>query len=344
MCVVEPMPEEIRDSDAIHILPLSVIPLKTPALTRARLVKNTRLQSMVELFSGTEPGSGQVPVSDVGRMFDFVGDRRSDLVILDKLGGLASYDVYSLRIELPRLGIDVDSVDHLKLSAEMIAELSTYMQAFTRPLLVAIYGTSRDHQLDFREILNLFSDPFEASARRRLLKIVQQMNINLNMLPSFLERYDDVYLSLAYYQHCLDRNRPVLDQIERALRDIRASARFASDELVCDSCAYVEDKLKSVREDVTHILRMFRARTADMWFDISAAKFRANKDLVLDYQPKIGGALCALTVKADAWSETFPSPDSGGIDQRANFVRNELEQGLESVETIKTFDSDGNPA
>ncbi len=36
-------------------------------------------------------------------MFDFSGDRGGrDLVVVKKLGGLASYDVYSLRIELRR--------------------------------------------------------------------------------------------------------------------------------------------------------------------------------------------------------------------------------------------------
>ncbi len=329
-----------EDTDAIHTLPLSVIPLRSRTLKRARLVKNTRLESMVELFSSKESGSGQVSMSGLHKVLNFSGDRGDDLVVVKKLGGLASYDVYSLRIELRRLGIDVDNVDHLKLSAAMIAELSTYMQAFIRPLLVAIHGTDRDQPPDFRQIRKLFSDPDEAAARRRLFDIVRKMEIDLKRLPNVLEQYGDVYLSLAYYQHCLDEIQPVLDQIFRTLDDVRSNSQFASAELLLDSCEFVEDKLRTVTEDVTHILEMFRTRTSDMWEDISAAKFRANNKLVLDYQTKIGGALCALTVKADAWTKMFPSRDAGGIYRRANFVSNELKQGLESVNEIKYHDPD----
>ena len=329
-----------EDTDAIHTLPLSVIPLRSRTLKRARLVKNTRLESMVELFSSKESGSGQVSISGLHNVLNFSGDRGGDLVVVKKLGGLASYDVYSLRIELRRLGIDVDNVDHLKLSAAMIAELSTYMQAYIRPLLVAIYGTDRDQPPDFRQIRKLFSDPDEAAARQRLLDIVKRMKIDLKTLPNVLEQYGDVYLSLAYYQHCLDEIQPVLDQIFRTLDDVRSNSQFASAELLLDSCEFVEDKLRTVTEDVTHILEMFRTRTSDMWEDISAAKFRANNKLVLDYQTKIGGALCALTVKADAWTKMFPSRDAGGIYRRANFVSNELKQGLESVNEIKYHDPD----
>ena len=329
-----------EDTDAIHTLPLSVIPFKSRALKRARLVKNSKLKSMVELFSSSQTGSGQVPVSGLAQAFDFSGDRQGDLTVVKSLGALTSYDVYSLRIELRRMGVDVDNVDHLKLSDAMIAELSTYMQAFTRPLLVAIYGADRGERLDFRQILKLFSDPDEGAARERLFDIVKRMNIDMKMLPGFLEQYGDVYLSLAYYQHCLDQSRSVLDHIYGTIHDVRGSAQFRSDPFLLSSCEYVEEKLKGVTEDVTDILEMFRTRTADMWEDISAAKFHANNRLVLDYQTKIGGALCALTVKSDAWSKAFPGGDSGGIYQRTHFVANELKQGLDSVEEIKYHDPD----
>ena len=36
--------------DSLHILPLATVPLRTPGLRRARLIKNTRLRAVVELF------------------------------------------------------------------------------------------------------------------------------------------------------------------------------------------------------------------------------------------------------------------------------------------------------
>ena len=313
----------VEDTDAIHTLPLSVIPLKSRALRRARLVKNARLESMVELFSSKETGSGQVTVPGLARAFDFSGDKANDLVIVGKLR---------------RLGIDVDDVDHLKLSPGKTAELSTYMRAFTRPLLVAIYGTRNDQRLDFRQIVKLFSDPDESAARRRLLDIVGRLNIELAALPSFLEQYGDVYLSLAYYEHCLDQAGLVLENLYGTLHQIQGSSRFVVDEPSRKSCEFVDNKLREIAEEVTHILELFKKRTADMWQDISAAKFRDNRQLVYDYQTKIGAALCALTVKADAWARTFPDGNTSNIRQRADFVRDELRAGLENVGEIKPFE------
>ncbi len=47
-----PDEEGISDSDrdSLHTVHLSIIPLQTPALQRARLIKNNRLESVVELF------------------------------------------------------------------------------------------------------------------------------------------------------------------------------------------------------------------------------------------------------------------------------------------------------
>ncbi len=39
-----------REKDSLYILPLSIIPLETPSLKRARLLKDARLNSVVELF------------------------------------------------------------------------------------------------------------------------------------------------------------------------------------------------------------------------------------------------------------------------------------------------------
>ena len=53
------------DMDALHILPLAVVPLQTRALQGANLVKNSRLRSVVELFAGEQTGSGQIEIGDL---------------------------------------------------------------------------------------------------------------------------------------------------------------------------------------------------------------------------------------------------------------------------------------
>ena len=98
------------DMDALHVLPLSILPLRSEGLKRARLVKNDQLQGVVELFSGQGTGSGQIAPDELAKVFQFDGEKRKDLEIVKSLSHLSSYDIYSLRRELRRLGIAVDRV------------------------------------------------------------------------------------------------------------------------------------------------------------------------------------------------------------------------------------------
>jgi hypothetical protein len=105
------MADELNDTDcdSLYILPLAIIPLRTPALRRARMIKNVRLDSAVELFEDAKAGSGQIEVEDLPREFGWC-ERPSqpDLVVLRKLALLPSFDVYSLRVLLRQHDIPVN--------------------------------------------------------------------------------------------------------------------------------------------------------------------------------------------------------------------------------------------
>ena len=109
--VMAPVEDFARDS--LHLLPLDMIPLCTPGLWRAKLIKNSRLRTVVELFRDRASGSGQIEINDLPKAFlTDRDDMADDLRVLDKLATLQSFDVYSLRIELRNLNIPVD--DHRK--------------------------------------------------------------------------------------------------------------------------------------------------------------------------------------------------------------------------------------
>jgi hypothetical protein len=128
--------EEIRELDSLHILPLSILPLETPGLRRARLIKNVRLDSVIELFYDADTGSGQVDISDLGTVFNWPDDaEHPDAVLVSSVCQLHSYDVYTLRIQLRKLGINVEKQVALKLSKEKSDELTVYMKNFTMPLI-----------------------------------------------------------------------------------------------------------------------------------------------------------------------------------------------------------------
>ena len=101
-------PIQDSDTDAFHILPLSIVSVQTPALRRARLIKNVRLATVLELFHGEDTGSGQIAISDLDAAFSWPTDRpNGDRDLMRKLASIPSYDVYSLRILLRERGIPV---------------------------------------------------------------------------------------------------------------------------------------------------------------------------------------------------------------------------------------------
>ena len=90
--------------------------------------------------------------------------------------------------------------------------------------------------------------------------------------------------------------------------------------------------------DVGDILEMFRLRTTDMWEQMSEDTFRRMESMIIGYQSCIGGALCIITVKMDAWNRQFPQKGIGGPWSRADFLMTSMRPGLEKVERIDYSD------
>ncbi|MBC8270159.1 MAG: hypothetical protein H8E36_15560, partial [Rhodospirillaceae bacterium] len=129
------------DRDSLHILPLAMLNIETRGLRDARLIKNNRFQSVVEMFRGDDVGSGQFEIEHMHTEFGWsMSEPPADLLLLRKLGRLHSYDVYSLRISLRELGISVNDISALELSPTKKSVLTKYMKTFTAPLFARMFG------------------------------------------------------------------------------------------------------------------------------------------------------------------------------------------------------------
>lgn len=320
-----------EDNDSLHILPLGIVPLRTKSLRDARLVKNSHLESMVELFSDSQAGSGQIPPARLSEFFDLSGERRQDETLIVALSALPSYDVYSLRLGLRDLGIAVDESEHLRLSQDKVAELSVYMQAFTRPLVTLVYGDKADPDQDFSDIMRLFVDPDMKGAKSRLRSLADALGVDLIAIPTFLQRYADVYLSLAYYSYCMDRILPALQDFINAQAELLAHSRYANNAALVAACTLIEDRLISAETGISQILRIFSTKTADMWQEVTGHRFREMEDLILTYQREIGGSVCALTVKMNAWQDV---KGQSNLANRETFILSDMVRGIEHIKGI----------
>lgn len=336
--MTEQAADEIRDidRDSLHILPLSIVPIGTPPLKRARLIRNVRLQSIIEFFGDEETGSGQVEIEDLGGEFGWPEiPPHPDLVLLRKLADLPSYDVFSLRILLRDHGIAVNSVEALKLSPTKQSELNEYMTSFTRPLITQIFGGEDVSIQSFEDVIRLFRDPDLTKARKKLKIMADKLEIGLEDVPKFLEDYGDIFLSLSYYRQCLDQIEPTIDLFLDALDEIRGNWQLKNDQNLMKTCTMMQSTINGLMAAITGRFENFDRSTTDMWNNISAERFRKVEELIGGYHTTIGGVLCALSVKMDAWARLFPRKDAGGPVKRAEFIMSEMKQGIDKIQKIE---------
>ncbi len=336
--MTEQAADDIRDidRDSLHILPLSIVPIATPALKWARLIKNARLQSIIEFFEGEHTGSGQLDIEDLGREFGWPEiPIHPDLVLLRKLGDLASYDVFSLRILLRDHGIAVNNVDALKLSKSKQKELIEYMTSFTRPLIMQIYGGEDVSIQSFEDVIRLFRDPDLKKAREKLTIMAEKLEIGIEDVPKFLEDYGDIFLSLSYYRQCLNQIEPTIDLFLDALDEIRGNWHLKNDQNLMKTCTMMQSTINGLMVAITGRFENFDRNTNDMWNNVSAERFREVEKLIGSYHTIIGGVLCGLSVKMNAWVRLFPKKDAGGPVRRAEFIMSEMRQGIDKIQKIE---------
>ncbi len=328
--------QNAKENDALHILPLRLIRLRTRALKRARIVKNARLEGMIELFADDRAGSGQVRANELPKFIDMRGPERTDLVIVKRLCDLPSYDVYSLRTSLKELGIKAENPDDLRVSEEHAKRLSRYIRRYTRPMLESIYGEAQAALLEVETVADLFANSQAQQARENLVWLSERLQIELRNVPLFISEYGDISSALAFYEYSLRRISPSLDSFLLALAELRESRLGSDDELV-KTCQSLETRLAKMRTDMSAMFSRFENDTRHMWKDISATAFNDMKRRVRACYKSLGGGLCAMTVKMNAWKDSFPSPKSGSLSARAEFVRREMRPGLDALPRLGTL-------
>lgn len=335
------------DMDSLYVLPLSIIPIETKALQRARIIKNHQLRSVVEVFAERETGSGQLEIEALPKMFGWLPPDdededpdeprkpHPDLATLRQLALLPTYDVFSLRILLRKLGISVRDNAALKLSPEKNAELADYMTKFTRPLILQVYGDSDLSIHNFDDIVHLFRDPDVRKAKEKLRVMAQKLSIDMMEIPQFLEDYGDIFLSLSYYRQCLDRIQPLLDNFLDSVESLRRNWQLKNDQSLMQTCTMMETRLNELAAAVTGRFENFDRSTAEMWSNISAIRFQRVKELIQSYHTEIGAVLCALTVKMNAWVRQFPGEVDSAPVRRAEFIMTQMRQGFDRLKSFE---------
>ena len=322
-----------QDLDSLYVMPLRILPLATTGLQRARMIKDTRLISAIEIFSDRTTGTGMVYLDDL-KASAFGQSRqafKSDKTMLNSVGHLNSFDVYSLRICLRDLQIEVESDEYLDLSSEKKRELADYMKTFTLPLIKQVYGTEDIDVEDAGDIVKMFSDPDVEVAIQKLRRLSEILNIGLQDIPKFLEDFSDIYLSLAYYQQYLDDITPKIITFVDEMRMLKTNWQMRQDPRLMACCDKLESALNDLIASVTGRFEAFNRNTDQMWENITAERFRKVEALIKAHHSTIGGILCGVGSKMNAWRAAFKDASAGGPVGRSEVIMSDIVHGLDRI-------------
>jgi len=322
--------------DSLHILPMHFLPLETPGLKHARMVKNARGDSMIELFQDSDTGSGQIEPSRLGRMFDWpVGEKHPDGVLVAKLGLLQSFDVYSLRLQLRSFGIQVENIDDLRLSDRKRQELDRYMRVFTRPLMDLIYSKEEQSGMsNIGDLIASFNKGDNRTARDNLNRLAGKLKIILAKLPAFLTDYGDVFLSLAYFKDQFDQLVPRLDGLLSRIEELKRDEMCRNDRHLKEMLTNVSQELKDIMAHISGRIASFDDHTATMWQNLSEDTFRKVKIMIESNHGTIGGMLCGLYVKIQGYEDKFGETESSN-QVLADYISAYIKPGIDRIKSIE---------
>lgn len=322
-----------NDGDAIDTLPLSIIPLTNSALRAAKLIKNSRLETAVELHNDPVSGSLQISPEDIGITF---ANSAADQKIISKLATLGSYDVYALRSSLKNLGIAVDETV-LELSEDMKGTLHRYTLEFTRPIIENIFGAEEGKKADAEKskdsLRAMFADTDKTLVQARLHTMSKKTGVPLEKIPEFLEEYNDVFLSVAYYRHTFHAVVPDINRMWMWLGELRQQREIAASPRMVSTNRKVEESLRFLTSSIRERLAKFQAGFDSFWTDINRDAFIRLRREIEENHVGMGAVLCGLVVKVRSWSAEFPDNTKGGPSTRAQYVMTEMEPGLDRLRT-----------
>lgn len=332
-------PEDVA-LEKLHTLDLAHVPLTTPALKHARLIKNAQLDSVIEIFNGKHTGSGQYLVSDIDSALDWLpGHGHNDREIMVKLAALPSFDRYSLRMLMRGVGVPLETAETLQLSPDESRSLAQHMAVVARPLIRNVFGSmnrSADIPTDsFESFMTLFKAPQRDDALSNIQKLSARLMITFEDMIHFLEDFGDIHLSFAHYRTIMETLSCQIAQFLSSLKEIRSNWQLSQNRQLMLTCDCVERRFGETISGIATKLREFEEKSLEIWDNLSPDVYHDNCRLIRRHHSTIAATLCLLGVKMNAWQRLFPDVNTGGPVKKAEFIMINIRQGIQILDDTR---------
>ncbi|MBL8643772.1 MAG: hypothetical protein JNK21_07550 [Rhodospirillaceae bacterium] len=321
----------VDDRDTLHSIKLSTLPVSHAALRKARMIKNCRLQSVIELYRDQNSGSGQIAVDQLDVALGIPSSGHPDLVLLRGVALLPAFDAFSVRLLLREMGATPEQLSAIGVSPEKQRQLDKFMETFTLPLLRYVYGRQDVGQAGMQQLFAMFRNPDVALAQSHLTRLASKVRIPVAGIPGFLENYSDTFLAIAFYQQSYQDLVAVIASFLEAVRDVAAQIKFKHNQVVKNVCEEIEQTFRHVMKAIGTRLSAAERLAAALWADDVTAPFQVFQGKLREFQVLIGMLLCSLAAKVDAWRAAFPNAKVGSTQARAQMISADIAYGMPAL-------------
>lgn len=319
-----------RYFDSLHCLDLHTLPFSHPTLRKSRMVKNTKFESVVELYNDKKIGSGQYYVDTVTSMLNLGHADGMDVGLLRNIALLPTFDIFSVRLLLRDIGISFASEEGLPPDVDQA--VNAQMRKFTVPLLRYVYDGQTQEGADLHHLLALFRDPDIQRAETRLKRLAEKFKIPILQVPRFLEDYSDTFLAISLYQHTFINIKPSVDQFLDAIN--RLKTHFSRNQITLQGLDRVHSDFSHIVKSTAKRLNASEQLVSLLWGENLNVPLDTLLPRIREFQFLLGYLLCGISVKLAAWSAAFPSPQSGTPKKSLEIITTSIMYALQQLRTI----------
>ena len=163
--------------------------------------------------------------------------------------------------------------------------------------------------------------------------IADKLHIKLDDVPTFLEEYADIYLSISYAKDILKGLLPQITAFEDTMEEMQNNYELSKDARLMRSIEFIKDSFTDVTASVVSRFENFDRASEEMWNDITAESFNRTKKMIRGDHVATGAVLCGLAVKMSGWEANVAK--GRGLVRLADFVRSDMTQGMEKIVGIE---------
>ena len=313
-----------RYSNSLHSLNLSTLPLSHPTLRKARMVKNAKFESVIELYRDQKSGSGQHYVDTIATMLSIRPGDSVDIGLLRNVALLPTFDIFSVRLLLRDIGLPPGEEESLP--PEVSRAVDAQMRKFTIPLLRYVYHGQDHDGADLQHLVVLFRDPDVKRAEAHLKRLAAKLSIPLLQVPRFLEDYSDTFLAISLYQHTFLNIKQSVDDFLSGLA--RLKTHFQKSPVTLQALDRAHADFSHIMKNTAKRLNASEQLVSLLWGENLNATLETLQPRIREFQFLLGYLLCGISVKISAWTTAFPSHQAGTPKQCIELITTDIVYAL----------------